>query len=402
MPVDDALRDRLERLVPELDDPAAVVAAIEQRRAAVGTGRRRSRTLVAASIALLAAVALAAVWMSVDREPTGPAGTTGEPVRILTGDPPEGFVVVRVDDLPYVPAGDESWGPRHPVGTSPATAQYTVAYREAEPGDLARGFELEVLVGSELDVEALEADLVGFDHFVVERISVGGRTGVVAWDPDPRYSSDVVWIELDQAVVRLDIRGFDRSSVLAVAAGVRVASAGEWERAIADADVAPPYGFVGETVLIAAGDRWEVVGGTYRGMFKDRDTCAELQHVTAPSDAEMFVDPRVCAEWIDASQPVWLEHVRADEVTILWGLAAEEVARVVLIYDGGVELDVELGAEGPIRSERLPDRSWGIAGEVGADELPTQLVAFDADGNELQNEADISPSRRVPPLVFDD
>ncbi|NLE99044.1 MAG: hypothetical protein GX596_13820, partial [Propionibacterium sp.] len=79
MSVDDLIRDRLDALVEPLDDPAAVVAAIEGRQRGVPRRGRWPALAAAAAIAFLAAVG-GVMWLrgEPDREVVaGPGTTTG-------------------------------------------------------------------------------------------------------------------------------------------------------------------------------------------------------------------------------------------------------------------------------------------------------------------------------------
>lgn len=325
--VDDAIRDELARLVRPADT-GAVMAAVAARRA-VTEPKRGTSWLVAAAV--IAVVGLAGLGLVSSRSGapsvTASAGELDVP-GFLPSVVPDGADLVSFHTFAV-----SDWStPAEPWSTP---GRYTLSYRDRTHPAGEPSFDLEVFPSLDLDVDAALAGL-GADSKLVR---VGEAAGVRVRDPESESTSDRIIWQVSGSVVRIDATGIPSGEVLAIAASVRSVDETTWAEALAGADIAPPYGFRGETAVVS-GNGWTITAGMYRQIFGIPSGCGVLELDEADpnnpeADAPSCVSPYPVPEARRADVLVDVHHVWVNDRLLVWGVPLEGAQSVRLVYDKG-------------------------------------------------------------------
>ena len=386
--VDDVIRDELARLVRPADTEA-VMAAVASRRVVTEPRRRKSWLVAAAVIAVLGVAGLGLASSrsdgpSVTASAGGPDGPAWLPAVV-----PGGAALVSVHTFP--PDGWEA--PAQPWATP---GRSTLSYRDLTHPAGEPGFDLEVFPGMALDVDAARAGL-GDDS---ELVRVGGAAGVRVRGLGASTSDRIIW-QVSGSVLRIDAIGISSDEALAVATSVRTVDEATWAEALDGADIAPPYGFRGETATVS-GNGWAITAGMYRQTFGLPSGCAVLElDDPRPDDLEVgdpaCVSPFPVPEAVRADVLVDVHHVWVDDRLLVWGVPAEGARSVRLVYDEGTFVAALGGTDGPFRAERIPGVDTLVfVGELDVARQPSRVEVLSGAGTIISSYEDAT-SRELPP-----
>lgn len=386
--VDDAIRDELARLVRPADTEA-VMAAVAARRVITEPSRRTSWLVAAAVIAVLGLVGLGIVSAQ-SEEPSITASAGGLDVPgFLPAVVPEGAELVSVHKF----ALDDWSTPAKPWATP---GRYTLSYRDLTHPAGEPSFDLEVFPDVVLDVDAALAGL-GDDSQIVR---VGEAAGVRVSAPGSPMSDRIIWQVTSGTVVRIDANGIPSEEVAAIAASVRPVDEAAWAEALAGADVAPPYGFRGETAVVS-GNGWSIKAGMYRQTFGLPSGCAVLELDEPDPNNPDAVDPACVSpfpvpEAARAEVLVDVHHVWVDDRLLVWGVPVEGARSVRLVYDEGT-FEASLGGTGSlIRAEPIPGvDTFVFVSELEVEREPSRVEVLDGAGRIISSYEDRT-SRELP------
>ena len=385
---DDAIRRELHRLVRPADT-ADVMAALTARRS-VAEPRRRSGWLVAAAVIAVLGLAGVGLVSSCEGAPSVTAGAGQSDVPgWLPSVVPDGADLVSVHTF----APGEWQAPVEPWATPGLS---TLSYRDLTDPMGQPSFDVEVFPDLALDVDAALAGL-GDDS---ETVRVGGAAGVRVRGPGTGSTSDRIIWQAGGSVMRIDANGIAPDEVLAIAASVRAVDEATWAEALAGADVAPPYGFRGETAVVSGGG-WSITAGRYRQPFGLPTGCAVLE-IDAPGAVEPEAGDPSCVSPFPVLAPAREEtvldvrHVWVGGRLVVWGLPVEGARSVRLVYDEGT-FEASLDRTGGVmRTEQVPgEDTFVFAAELDVARRPSRVEVLDAAGSTISTFED-QTSRALP------